>query len=483
MLGGGIEVTGKIKTGKGKSVDTKIKLKTIDLSSLDQFIPSASGTISGNVNLKGPLPKRGGKLPDSLKVDTVFDLENLRLPIEIAEKSVNAEFNKIKGNASLHRNKLNHNINAKLLGGNIAAIGNVSLKETGAPRAIDTNLKLEHIDLAWVQLLKKGDWIPTSGKLTGNLKIKGPFLENKNSLIHLRAAGTLTTNELVLGTGKKKNTIKKAKLTLKDNEFTQALIELDKLQTADLQFEKIQTKFKINSKQIDLIEGRIFPRNGQFKIAGSFIPYSDSYRLQFKGYKLKIEDFLKQLAGPLSFQGKLNGKLPEKSNGFPDIAKQLNGKVKIRLNDGTLPKLEALQTLLTILNPTTALNIKKMGMNYDSLGGDFFITKGLIFTENFEMKNPQLNLELVGKANLVANTVNAQVKAMPLQILDKTIKSIPLLGNILTGGKKGGLIETYFKINGKLSEPQITPQPHKSLIEKPGAILKKIIKIPKNLSR
>jgi len=51
------------------------------------------------------------------------------------------------------------------------------------------------------------------------------------------------------------------------------------------------------------------------------------------------------------------------------------------------------------------------------------------------------------------------------------------------GGKKGGLLEIYFKINGKLNEPKVTPQPHKSLIEKPEAILKKIIKISKNLSR
>ena len=72
---------------------------------------------------------------------------------------------------------------------------------------------------------------------------------------------------------------------------------------------------------------------------------------------------------------------------------------------------------------------------------------------------------------------------MPLQMLDKTIKSIPLLENILPGGKKGGLLETYFKINGKLNEPKVTPQPHKSLIEKPEDILKKIIKTPKNLSR
>ena len=45
------------------------------------------------------------------------------------------------------------------------------------------------------------------------------------------------------------------------------------------------------------------------------------------------------------------------------------------------------------------------------------------------------------------------------------------------------MLETYFKINGKLNEPKVIPQPHKSLIEKPEAILKKIIEIFKNLSR
>ena len=32
------------------------------------------------------------------------------------------------------------------------------------------------------------------------------------------------------------------------------------------------------------------------------------------------------------------------------------------------------------------------------------------------------------------------------------------------------MLEIYFKINGKLNEPKVTPQPHKSLIEKPEAI-------------
>ena len=78
------------------------------------------------------------------------------------------------------------------------------------------------------------------------------------------------------------------------------------------------------------------------------------------------------------------------------------------------------------------------------------------------MKSPQIKLQITGEANLANDTINAQVKAMPSQMLDKTIKSIPFLENILTGGKKGGVIETYFKVDGKLSSPKVTAQLNKS---------------------
>lgn len=480
MLGGSLGVTGNLKIGGKIIADTTLKLKTIDLSSLDQFEKPAYGIVSADIKLKGPIPENGKFLTSGLKIDTAFDLENLSLPLDIKGKTVNAELGRLKGSVSLNNNQLRHNITAKLLGGNASVKGSLGLKETGI-KTIDTDIGLEHIDLAWIQGIKKGDWIPASGKLTGQFKIKGP-LSDKN--INIKAAGTLTASKLVLGTGEKKNTIETAKLTLKDSskEFTHALIELDKIKTAELQLEKVQTKFKINPKQINLTEGRVFPKHGQLKLAGNFQPPSGAYRLKFKGEKLKVEDFLKQLAGPLNLQGNLTGALPKNSTGFPDIVKQLSGQVKFNLTDGTLPELGALKTLLTILNPTTVLQAKKAGLNYESLRGNFKIVKGLVNTDNFEMISPQINLQVVGEANLGTDTVNAQVKAMPLQMFDKTIKAIPLLGQILTGGEKGGIVETYFKVDGKLSSPSVTPQLHKSLTEKPGNMLKELMKIPGNLT-
>ena len=168
---------------------------------------------------------------------------------------------------------------------------------------------MENINLARIQDLKKGDWIPTSGILSGKIKIKGALPKENIFLINLRPEGILSINKLALGTGEKKKTIETAKLILKDNskEFTQGLIELDKVRTAGLQLKKVQTKFKINPKQIDLTEGRIILENGQLKLTGSFLPLSSDYQLRFQGNKLKIEDFLEQLTGSLNIQGKLNG--------------------------------------------------------------------------------------------------------------------------------------------------------------------------------
>ena len=452
MLGGRLSATGNLKIGSKMIADTTLKLITIDLSSLDQLEKPVYAIVSADIKLNGPIPDNGKFLTSGLKIDTTFDLENLSLPLDIEGKIVNVELSRLKGSASLKNNHLQQDITVKLLGGNASVKGSLDLKDAGI-KTVDTDIELEHIDLAWIQGIKKGDWIPASGKLTSQLKIKGRLSE-KN--INIKAAGTLTASKLVLGTGEKKNTIETAKLNLKESSkgFTPALIELEKIKTDGLQLEKVRAHFNISPKQIDLVDGRIFPKNGQLKLTGNFLPSLGAYRLRFQGDKLKVEDFTQKLAGPLNLQGKLTGTLPKNSTGFHDIAKELSGEVKINLADGTLTELgPVLKTLLTLLNPTTALQTTKAGMSYESVGGDFKIVKGLVKTDNFDMESPQINLQVVGEANLGTDTINAKVKAMPLQMLDKTIKAIPLLGNILTGGKKGGIIETYFKVDGKLSAP------------------------------
>jgi hypothetical protein len=62
LLGGKVDVVGNLNIENKKSANTTIKLKTIDLSSLDQFNPSMFGSISGDAKLKGHLSDNGKSL-------------------------------------------------------------------------------------------------------------------------------------------------------------------------------------------------------------------------------------------------------------------------------------------------------------------------------------------------------------------------------------------------------------------------------------
>jgi len=318
--------------------------------------------------------------------------------------------------------------------------------------------------------------------LTGNLSVNGPLPSEGKLSPKLKLKGILQGEKLVF----ENQQIEKVKVDFNSSTLTQARVELEKIKVGERNFKKATALFKITPKKIDLTGGKIWPKNGLIQLAADLHPESGNYRLKFKGDKLMVEDLLHptHLTGLLQLSGALSRTLPQNNTapGLPDHARNLSGNIKLKLVNGTIPELGTVENLLTLLNPTTALNAQKEGLSYDYLGGDFKIVKGVVHTDNLEMKSPQVNMNVVGKANLVEDTVLAQVKAMPLQILDKTIKAIPLLGQILGGGKKGGLIEIFVKVDGKLSAPNFMLMPHKSLTEKPGNILKGIIDLSGSLS-
>jgi hypothetical protein len=393
----------------------------------------------------------------------------------------------LDGRGTLQKGKLKHELSGTLFGGKVQSKGLLSFNKIKDQTLITaySSLILDHIQLDWVPIIHKGDWSPTSGTVTGNLKIQGSLPTNEKTSSALKVKGILEGEKLVLGNSK--GLIEKLKLNFKEGSFalTQAEVALEKIKVEDLQIKKFLGLFNITPEKIHLSNGRILPLNGLINLIGNFKPKSGAYNFKFKGDNLKVEEFSPKLAGRLQLQGTMNGTLPQKSDnpGLNDYARDFSGDIKIKLEDGTLPELGALEAILTLLNPNSFISAAKEGMSYDYLGGDFKIVKGLVETKNFKIKTPQIMLNAVTQANLVEDSISGEIKAMPLQILDKAIKLIPLLGQILTSGKKGGVIETYFKIHGKVSKPEFTIQPQKFLLNKPANILNELINIPKNLTR
>jgi hypothetical protein len=469
-------------SGSGSPVlNNRIEFSNLDLSQLPT--PGNQGNVSGTIKLNGPLPESGNFLTGKLNIDTTFKVTDLKM----SAGTLPLDIRSLDGKGNLRQGKLTHDLSGILFGGTLKTKGILGFQEKQDKILVTANsdLIMDQVKLDWVPLTTENEWAPTSGTVTGNLKIKGPLPSDGKVSPTLKLKGTLNGNKLVLGNPQKQ--IENLKLAFKESssKLTQVQVDLEKIQLADRTFKKVSGLFQITPEKIDLAGGRVWPMNGLINLVGNLKPESGSYQLKFKGDKLKVEEFLSpHLTGPLQISGALEGKLPQNTAtpGLPDYSRDLSGNVKIRLVNGTLPELGMLKNVLTLLNPTSALGKSTEGMACELLQGDFKIVKGVVHTSNLEMKSPQLTMNVKGKANLVEDTVLAQVKAMPLQMLDKTLKAIPLLGQILTGGKKGGLIETYFKVEGKLSQPDVTMQAHKSLLEKPGSILNELINIPGNLS-
>jgi hypothetical protein len=455
-------------------LNNRVEFANLDLSQLPLPMPATAGNISGHIKLNGPLPDTGDLLTGNLKIDTNFKVTGLNLSTDTLPINIQ----QLEGKATLDRGRLKHDLNGTVFGGKVKTKGALLFQKIKEETLIIANsdLVLDQVSLDWLPLIHKS--APSAGTVTGNLKIKGPLPTNGKISPALKLNGILNANKLVLGNKQ----IGKVKLDFKESSstLTQVQIELEKIKLGDRGFKKFVGLLQITPEKIALTKGQVWPMNGLIKLAGDFKPESKNYRLKFKGDKLKVEEFIPpDLMGPLQFSGAVIGTLPQNTDtpSLADYSRDLSGNIKIKLVDGTLPELGVLKNLLTLLNPTSVLNAGKTGLSYDLLAGDFKIVKGVVHTSNLEMKGPEIMLAAKGQANLVQDTINAQVKAMPLQMLDKALKAIPLLGQILAGGKKGGVIETYFKVHGKLSKPKFTLQPHKTLLEKPGSILKELFKL------
>jgi hypothetical protein len=480
-LNGTFRSDGTITLPSSKSsppfLNNTTKLTHIDLSQLP--IALKQGDLSVTINLKGPLSDTENFLTGKLKIDTSFKVNDLIITTGVIPLNIQH----LAGKASLQKGKLSHNLNSSLLGGTLKAQGMLAFKKQKDQihATTDSVLVLDNVSLNWGHLVHKK--APSSGTVTANLKINGPLPFNKKLSPDLKLEGVLIGKKLVL----ENHTMESVKLNFEEStsNSTQVQIKLDKARLGDKRFKKILAFFKITPQKINLTKGKVWPSKGLILLAGNLKPKSGEYQIKFKGEELQAEDLLsKHLMGPLQFSGSLAGFLPKDNDvpELPDYSRDLSGDIKIKLTDGAIPKLGMLENFLTLLNPNTALNAQKEGLSYDYLGGNFKIVKGVVHTNSFEVKSPQINLTVTGKADLVKDTVLAQVKAMPLQMLDKTIKAIPLLGAILGGGKKGGVIETYFTMYGKLSQPKFTMEAHKTLTEKPGSILKGLLNLPKNLT-
>lgn len=399
---------------------------------------------------------------------------------------------RLNGEGKWKDSLLTQKFSGELLGGEFQETGKIRFSSTTGKKrllTVESDISFKELNLAQLGFPDKVNRLPSQGKAFGSFKLIGPvsFSKNATDLSGLQWTGSAELENLAWTNPDFPQ--KMARATLRIQKGTQALtiadVETNQLTVQGIPFKKAWGLFRITPETLQLVSGKIRPENGEIRMTGKFNSIQETYSLSIQGDRLKAEDFSRQSAfGSVKFSGKFGGRLRstkhqgKQSEKLSPFTRGLSGNLDLNITDGNIQKIEGIKALLVLLNPSTALQAGREGLEYKFVRGHFKIRNGLVLTDDLQMDGPQLKMFVAGKTDLPTGKVRAEIKAVPLQMIDGLVKAVPLLGELLTGGEKGGVLETYFKVTGTLDKPKIELMAQKSVIKKPADFLKGFLKAP-----
>lgn len=242
--------------------------------------------------------------------------------------------------------------------------------------------------------------------------------------------------------------------------------------------------FVLAGESLDLenIRGQLVPRGS---LEGSFrldLARADQLTVEtrFKirgghaGRLLEAVGFPDDFAtGTLDVTGALAGPIVPGRPAFAEIA----GQIQIESRDGeirqSIPLAAALAHAAEGWSPTRASD----ALLYESISSIVRFERGSIATDEIKLDGP-LRIFLSGRFDFAkpGRRVDAEIGIFLFRQVDLLLGGLPLLGNLIPGGKDRGLFGAFFKVSGTLEEPVLDAMPMKSLTD--GIPLPDLVRAP-----
>ena len=248
--------------------------------------------------------------------------------------------------------------------------------------------------------------------------------------------------------------------------------------TAELLFRR--GDFHITSSKIQIDRGSLEVMGYVKEDAMAF-----SGHVEFKDQPM--EALLKRLGFEPVYEGSLTmeAQLYTEGKELKDLISHLDGGSNVLIEKGAIRKSNVFLKILEFLSLQNIFtkrppDISKEGLYFESLGGHGRIEKGVVRTENAQMKSPVLNAVATGSADLGQGVADFDLGVQPLGTIDTVVSNIPILGHILTGDNKS-LITYYFEVKGPILNPQVEHVPFKNLGTGVTGVLKRLFLSPVKL--
>jgi hypothetical protein len=174
----------------------------------------------------------------------------------------------------------------------------------------------------------------------------------------------------------------------------------------------------------------------------------------------------------------LNGELMTKARST-DFLKSLSGNLDFSAEQGRIYRFGMLAKIFALLNVTEIYrgevpDLAGKGFAYNSMSANAVFEDGKLIIRESSIDSPSMGIAYKGDIDLVKKKVDLTVLVAPFKTVDRIVKYIPLVGNILGGT----LVSIPFRATGKLEDPDVIPLSPTAVGSGLLGILQRTLKLP-----
>ncbi|MBI5632816.1 MAG: AsmA-like C-terminal domain-containing protein [Nitrospirae bacterium] len=162
-----------------------------------------------------------------------------------------------------------------------------------------------------------------------------------------------------------------------------------------------------------------------------------------------------------------------------DLKKVVEGKVEFIAKKGTISRYKTLDTVFDFLNKGEELrgqmpDLDKSELSYDLLKVTASVGKGYLVLDEATIDSTVLGVVAQGSLNLVENRLDLNVMVAPLRQVNKIVRYIPLIGDVISGS----LISVPVKVTGTPADPQVTYLSPSAAVSNLANMMKRTLNLP-----
>jgi hypothetical protein len=152
------------------------------------------------------------------------------------------------------------------------------------------------------------------------------------------------------------------------------------------------------------------------------------------------------------------GRLLIEARSQPATPSRLEGS--ILLERYRVRKLPFLATLLNAASLTGIADaLTGQGINFSRLESGFVWDQEILTLQDLRTAGGALGLNIEGQINFAADQLDLKGTIVPFSFFNSILGEIPLVGDLLTGGKGGGFLAATYTAKGPVNQPEIAVNP------------------------